>query len=73
MTTTTWLFAYQGGAPVAYSHDGRNFFTANGGKPFAWRSEDRLHEYSGSPIGWFQGANFFQHPGGRPLYYARGT
>ncbi len=68
------LYAYQHGWPVAWSNDGRDYYTPEG-QPFGWRSGDWLYAYEGRPLGWFDRGDWskrnltFWSTAGKPLYY----
>lgn len=68
------LYAHNDGRAVAWSNNGRDYFAPQG-QPFAWRSEDWLYAYEGTPLGWFDRGDWskknltFWSIEGKPLYF----
>jgi hypothetical protein len=69
---TEWLYTIPGGKPFAYTTDGKNFFTHEGNKPWAYRDGKWLYAYGATQtVGYFESDTVFSLPDGKPRFTRR--
>lgn len=68
---STWLYQVGSGTPFAWTEDHQNYWLADGGQLWAWRSGDWLYSApGGTAIGWFSEGWFYERGSGAALYYS---
>lgn len=68
---STWLYEARSGKPFAWSEDHENFWRADGGGWWAWRSGDWLYSaQGGAPLGWFSEGWFYEKGSGNAQYFS---
>lgn len=70
--STEWLFQIPTGKAFAYSTDGKNFFTMEGNKPWAYRDGKWLYAYGATAaVGYFEADTVFSLSDGKPRFTRR--
>lgn len=72
--STEWLFQIPTGKAFAYTVDGKNFFTMEGNKAWAYRDGKWLYAYGATQaVGYFEANTVFSLPDGKPRFTMRGA
>ncbi len=66
---TTWLYAYDGGRPFAWTSDGRDYWLVGDSTWWARRDGKWLYSQRGQIVGYFDGQTVYDSDTHRPVHF----